>query len=402
MANVKTTLDTRRAKSDGTYNIIYRITHHKKVYTINSGYSVPESLWNNNEVSKLHPNAKLINIKLFEGHYKVQHALLLLEDQFTVEKLKRMLEGKPMHEALETFEVFANKIIRQMMEANRTGNALVYKTAVNRLIKHCGKDVSFTEVNVKLLDEFENHLLASGLKRNSISNYFRSIRAIYNKAIKHKIVDRRNYPFYDISIKSQKTVNRAISNEDIVNLNTSPVQVNSASWKALNYFMLSFYLRGISFTDLAYLKPANVIDGRIHYIRRKTHKHYSVKLFTPSKKIINNLHQKDQDYLLPILPNNIVENSLEAKKIIKQWIKTTNKYLKQLSKTANLSIDITTYSVRYSFAQIAKQLGYPNEMIAEALGHEYGNRVTNIYLDAFDINSLDEMHENIIKLVVLK
>ena len=37
-----------------------------------------------------------------------------------------------------------------------------------------------------------------------------------------------------------------------------------------------------------------------------------------------------------------------------------------------------------------------NELIAEALGHEYGNRVTNIYLDAFDVNKLDEMHNKII------
>ena len=37
-------------------------------------------------------------------------------------------------------------------------------------------------------------------------------------------------------------------------------------------------------------------------------------------------------------------------------------------------------------------------MIAEALGHEYGNRVTNIYLDAFDNNTLDEMHEDVISI----
>ncbi len=100
--------------------------------------------------------------------------------------------------------------------------------------------------------------------------------------------------------------------------------------------------------------------------------------------------------MLPVLQNNVVEDSIEAKKLIHQWIKTTNKYLKRLSKLANLPINITTYSARYSFATIAKHLGYSNEMIAEALGHEYGNRVTNTYLDAFDNNTLDEMHKNVI------
>jgi integrase/recombinase XerD len=65
MANVKTKLDTRRAKSDGTYNIIYRITQHKNVYTINSGTSILEHYWNykHSEISKKHPNSKLIIIR---------------------------------------------------------------------------------------------------------------------------------------------------------------------------------------------------------------------------------------------------------------------------------------------------------------------------------------------------
>jgi len=31
---------------------------------------------------------------------------------------------------------------------------------------------------------------------------------------------------------------------------------------------------------------------------------------------------------------------------------------------------------RYTYANIAKQLGYSKDLIAEALGHEYGNKVT--------------------------
>ena len=126
-----------------------------------------------------------------------------------------------------------------------------------------------------------------------------------------------------------------------------PLKYNTQSYKALNYFLLSFYLRGISFTDMAYLKQSNIINGRIHYTRRKTHKHYSVKLFKQAKSIINNLHQLDDDYLLPVLPNGIIEDSLEAKKIIKQWIKTTNKYLKRLSLELHCETSITTYNKQY-------------------------------------------------------
>lgn len=100
--------------------------------------------------------------------------------------------------------------------------------------------------------------------------------------------------------------------------------------------------------------------------------------------------------MLPILDKTIKEDSLKAKKVIKQWIKTTNKYLKRHSLEIQSEINITTYSSRHSFATIAKYLGYSNELIAEALGHEYGNRTTNIYLDTFDTNKIDNMHEHII------
>jgi integrase/recombinase XerD len=398
MANIKTLLDLRRAKSDGTFNIIFRIIDCKKVYTINSGVSLQQNYWDERkgQVGRTHPNAKPLNIKLSKHFFKIEQAVLLLDDEFSIEKLKAILSGKPQVEAPETFQVFATRIIQQMIEANRLGNAMVYQTGVNRLITYCGRDVTFQEVNYKLLDQFSHHLITSGLKINSVSNYFRSIRAIYNKAIKLKVVERSFYPFHDISIKSEKTAKRAVLKEDIAKLLEITLQQDSSSWRALNYFMLSFYLRGISFTDLAYLKHSNIIDDRIEYKRRKTHKNYSVKLFPIAESIINRLHVSEGNYLLPIIPIGVPENSIRAKRIIHQCIKTTNKHLKRLSAQVGLGYPVTTYSSRHSFATIAKRMGYSNELIAEALGHEYGNKTTNIYLDTFEEEVLDAMHKQVI------
>lgn len=400
MATIKTILDTRRAKSDGTFNVIFRITHINKVYTINSGVSLQMCFWNhkNCEVVRAYPNSKLLNIKLSKEYFKIEQALLLLDDDFTIEKLKNRLSGKPLEEPSETFKQFANKLIKQMLVVNKTGNAVVYQTALNKFISFCGGDIDFKSIDYTLLTQFQHSLEVSCLKQNSISNYFRTIRAIYNKAIKLKVVDRSYYPFYDITIKSEKTSKRAISKQELQKVAHIPLDENSTAWKSLNYFLLSFYLRGISFTDLAYLKHSNIIDGRVEYKRRKTHKNYSVKLFGPAETIINMFHIEGDNYLLPVLSNDIVEDCLEAKKIISQWIKTTNKYLKRLSIQASLSSSITTYTSRHSFATIAKRLGYANELIAEALGHEYGNKITNIYLDTFDTEVLDNMHYNVISL----
>ena len=399
MANIKTLLDLRRAKSDGTFNIIFRITDYKKVFTINSGVSLQHNYWDEKkgQVGKAHPNSKLLNIKLSKHYFKIEQAVLSLDDEFSIEKLKAMLSGKPQVEAPDTFKVFADKIILQMIEANRVGNALVYQTAVNRLITFCGKDVTFLEVNYKLLDQFSHHLITSGLKINSVSNYFRSIRAIYNKAIKLKVVERSFYPFYDISIKSEKTAKRAILKEDISKLKQVSLEKHSTSWRSLNYFLLSFYLRGISFTDLAYLTKNNIVDGRLEYKRRKTHKNYSVKLLPEAEILFKQFEVVGSKYLFPILPNDVIEDGLKTKKIIRQCIKTTNIYLKRLSVEVGLGSSVTTYTSRHSFGTIAKRMGFSNELIAESLGHEYGNKITNIYLDTFDTEVLDSMHQHVIE-----
>jgi site-specific recombinase XerD len=155
-------------------------------------------------------------------------------------------------------------------------------------------------------------------------------------------------------------------------------------------------LIGLSFTDLAYLTKKNIQDGRVVYRRRKTHKNYSIKLYPKAAVILNELHQKGDKYLLPILPNEVIEDSLKAKQTIHQWIKTTNKYLKRLGMEVGIEASLTTYVARHTFATTAKKLGYSNELIAEALGHEYGNKITNIYLDSFDKEVVDEMHRRVI------
>lgn len=399
MVNLKALLDTRRQKSDGSFNIIFRITHNRKVYTLNSGFQTTEIHWNDkrNEIDKSHPNANLLNIRISQQFFKIQQAILQLDDDFSMEKLRFMIDDNPKKQLNTTFKTFSDKLISQMIEVNRTGNAIVYQTAVNRLLSFYGRDdLGFQEIDYSLLDDFAHHLSMNGLKQNSISNYFRSIRAIYNKAIKAKIIERSNYPFAEISIRTEKTAKRAISKDDIAKLMRLNLETNSTAERSLKHFLLSFYLRGMSFTDMAYLKQSNIIDGRVVYKRRKTHKDYSIKLFPEAQVLFDQLYLDGSKYLLPILPNDALEDSIATKKIIRQFIKTTNKYLKRLSEIADLGSLVTTYTTRHSFGTIAKRMGYSNELIAEALGHQYGNKITNIYLDSFDTDVLDAMHKHVI------
>jgi integrase/recombinase XerD len=399
MVQINLVLDTRRAKLDGTYPIIFRIIQFKTVYTISSGLSISKIHWDDKkrQVSQDYANASRINLQLTKKYVAIQSAILQLEDDFTIEGLKEILDEKYKSISQTTFKDFADELIAQMYSVKRTGNAIVYQTAVNRFLLFCNKpNIKFSEINYSLLDRFSHDLKLQGLKQNSISNYFRSLRAIYNKAIKAKIIDRSSYPFFDIKIKTEKTVKRAILVADIAKLHQVIKDNQTPSYKAFQYFLLSFYLIGISFTDMAYLSRKNIIDGRVVYRRRKTHKEYSIKLFPQAEAILDLFYQEDSKYLIPILPDYVVEDSLVAKKLIHQWIKTTNKYIKRLGQEMGIASPLTTYVARHQFATTAKRLGYSNELIAEALGHEYGNKITNIYLDSFDQEVVDDMHKRVI------
>ena len=399
MVQLNLVLDTRRSKSDGTYPIIFRIIQFKTVYTISSGLSISKIHWDDKKRQVSHdcPNASRLNLKLTKRHVAIQSAILQLEDDFTIEGLKELLDEKYKPISQTTFKDFAVELIAQMYSVKRTGNAIVYQTAVNRFLLFCNKpNIKFSEINYSLLDRFSHDLKLQGLKQNSISNYFRSLRAIYNKAIKAKIIDRSLYPFFDIKIKTEKTVKRAILVADIARLSQVIKDDQTPSYKALKYFLLSFYLIGISFTDMAYLSRKNIFDGRVVYRRRKTHKEYSIKLFPMAEAILESFYQEGSKYLIPILSDYVVEDSLVAKKLIHQWIKTTNKYIKRLGQEVGIASPLTTYVARHTFATTAKRLGYSNELIAEALGHEYGNKITNIYLDSFDQAVVDDMHKRVI------
>jgi integrase len=404
MVKLKTVLDIRRAKSDGTFNILFRITNHKEVKYIPFGISINEAQWDDksSSLNKSHPNANSINTAISKQFYEIQKALVILENSYSFSALRAILNPPPETEIEQiTFKSFSQNVIDNMITIKRSGGALVYQTAVNRVVEYSSNpSLSFADMDYTFLDGFKNKLLEQGLKKNSVGNYFRSIRALFNKAIKAKVVARDLYPFHEIRIKTEKTAKRALKTEELTKIYHQPTKPNSAERHAANYFFLSFGLRGMSFTDMAYLKTSNLKDGYIVYRRRKTQKLYTIKLHPVAREVFNLYRLPGSRYLLPILPDNIVEDGIEVKKITRQWIKTTNKYLNRIAGSCEFTNNVTSYVIRHTWATIAKRLGYSNEMIAEALGHEYGNKITNIYLDDFEQNLIDAMNDRVVVSII--
>jgi integrase len=68
---------------------------------------------------------------------------------------------------------------------------------------------------------------------------------------------------------------------------------------------------------------------------------------------------------------------------------------RQLITYHGLFPDLTTYWARHTWATVAHKIGVPKDVISMALGHSFGNRVTDTYID-YDSEKVDEANRKVI------
>ena len=398
MATLKLTMDKRRPYKDGRYPIIFRLSSSTTSTSIESGVKLFDKEWDfdKGKVNKTHPNSKQLNLNLKKRLLELEKSLLEINsesEEVSVKELKEMLLNGNKTVKNNLLE-FANKEIKNLIDKEKFGNAQSYQTAVNRLIGFTGKELTIDKISFSLLSDFDTQLIKDGLSVNSVAVYMREIRALLNKAIKKKLLSKELYPFDDYKIKTEKTVNRPISQSELHTVKQYSLTVGSRLWHSRNMFLLIFNLIGISFIDLSLLKHYSIQGDRVLYRRRKTGTLYSIKLTAEALRIINLYKDENSEFLISYLRIDGIPKKLE-RKTIAQNLKTCNKYLKRLGNLCELPIPLTTYVARYTWANVAKSLGYPKDQIAEALGHEYGNRITGIYLDNYGNEVIDEMNKKV-------
>lgn len=396
-------LDARRPKKDLTCPILLRISHFGKISAITLGIYVKEADWDDNS-RKIRASYKgsesvaRLNNYLQKKKAEAIDLVAKLDDQKVLETLsvldlKSLIEKKSDS---QSFLAFGDALSKEFTEANRLGNARSYRCAVSVLRKfNKGQDLSFREVNYSLLTQFEQNHLKKGYALNGLAAYLRTIRAIYNEGIRRKMVDKELYPFDTYSIRTTKTRKRAISMESIRAIQTLEIDVKSHLYNARNFFMASFYMRGISYTDLAHLKVSDIVDGRIFYDRQKTDKPYDIKI-TPELQKILDLYlpgKAKSDFIFPIITHKELKEQYDE---IQAKRKRFNANLRRIAKLCGISANLTSYVSRHSFATRAKNLGVPIAAISDMLGHS-DTKTTEVYLSSLSSDAMDNYHKKIIE-----
>lgn len=224
--------------------------------------------------------------------------------------------------------------------------------------------LTFEDITVRWLTDFDNFLAKTSPSQNARNIHFRNIRTVMNAAIDDELTT--HYPFRRFKIKPVPTRKRSFSADAIQKIFTAD---GLEKWeiKYLDFFKLSFMLIGINAVDLCNL--SEVTDGRIEYIRAKTHKPYSIKVEPEAMDIIE--RHLGTKHLL-----DFTENYVKYKPFYNNLCKGLNSIKTKLGLK-----ELTTYWARHTWASIAyNDLGISRDIIAQSLGHG-DNSVTDIYLD---------------------
>ena len=252
------------------------------------------------------------------------------------------------------------------------------------------KDLTLDEMDTDMMMAYEAYLKRSGVSPNSSSFYMRNLRAVYNRAVEKELTTQR-YPFKHVYTGVEKTLKRAVPLKTIKQIKEMDLSMNPTLGFARDMFLFSFYTRGMSFVDMAYLRKKDLNGNILSYRRRKT----GQQLFIKWEKCMQEIVDKyDTDYCSPyLLP--ILKYPYDRSQY-KNMLYRTNKSLKEIAKIVGLSISLTLYVARHSWASIAKSKNIPISVISEGMGHD-SEMTTQIYLASLDNAVVDRANAQILK-----
>lgn len=287
--------------------------------------------------------------------------------------------------------LFMQVNIAGLQRSGKVRTSETYMTALSSFQRFMGgKDILLNNVDSELMMGYETYLKTHGVSMNTISFYMRILRAVYNRAVERGMVKQRD-PFKYVYTGVYKTVKRAVPLKTIRQIKELDLEMFPSLSFARDLFLFSFYTRGMSFIDMAYLQKSDLSNGILSYRRKKTGQLLSIKWEKCMQDLIDKYPENTSSYLLPIIRSE--END---RRQYKNAICLVNRKLKEIGEMSGLSHPLTMYVARHSWASSAKDKHIPIAVISEGMGHN-SEKTTSIYLASLDGAIIDKANNLILK-----
>lgn len=261
-----------------------------------------------------------------------------------------------------TIYEFMSSHIEQLREADKLQTANSYTSALGRFMAFTkGVDIPLSDIDIETINSFRDYLISLDVSDNTIAYYLSALRSAYNKAVKRGLI-KNDYPFEEISTRVAVPKYVALTEEQLYDLTELDLSGKPELAFARDMFMLSFYLRGMSYYDMAQLRISNVVGEAIEY-NDKDGELVTVELEPVIEEIIERHRGKTigTDYLLPICSGK--ENFSSAVRIL-------NIRLKKIATKAKIPVSLTSATARHTWATIALKKGLSKRLISRCLGYK--------------------------------
>ena len=383
--------------------VYYQVIHNRVSRQIRTDYRLFPSEWDK--------RSELVNVCPF--HTDAGRAALLQSIrervQYDKSRLNRIVcllsEGNKDYTADDiinafnsqkselSFFNFMREVISRLKILGKVRTSETYTAAFRSFSKFCNnRQVMLDEIDSDMIMLYEAYLKKQGVSFNTISFYMRILRATYNRAVEKELI-RQRYPFKSVYTGVGKTVKRALPLEIIRQMKALDLSSDLSLDYARDMFLFSFYTRGMSFVDMAYLKKTDLYEGVIHYRRRKTGQMLHIRWERCMQHIVDKYPDNGTCYLLPII---CAEGN--DRRQYQNAMRLVNCRLKRVAVLAGIHVRLTMYVSRHSWASIARSMHIPISVISEGMGHD-SEATTQIYLASLDPAIIDRANGHILRLL---
>ncbi|MCA4809613.1 site-specific integrase [Empedobacter stercoris] len=402
MATFKFTIKNK-PNANGEHSIIIQIIKDRKNTSLSLGKSCKYEDWSfeTDRVKKTNKKHSSINEFIAKYSTNIEKAIEeydLNDEYYTSQDLIKLIKKGFNKSATITFTEFHEALIEEKKLIGKLSSAKIEQNTLDSLkLFFKNNIISFKDINVDNLHKYNTFLTANGNKPSTIGIRMRTLRAVYNKAIEREIVNEKSYPFTKFKISKIKCTDKKeyLTEEEILKIKDLELS-DPKLIKARDFFLMSFYCRGINMIDLIQLKKSDLSNYTTTYIRSKTGAIVNFK----STDFFNYFFEKYKAETNSIYLFNFIKTNTPTK----QYIRNINqKYLQhyinvplvKIMETAEINKHITYYCARHSFATILKFKNISIDIIKEALGHK-DIQSTMSYLNTLPSQKLDMMIEDAI------
>lgn len=363
--------------------IYYQIIHDRKVRQCSTPYRAFPKEWQTRFREETRRDVE-----------RLTRIVRRMESRGTVLSADDIVEEFKLYRSRYSLFRFMESVIMNLKECGKIRTAETYTATLQSFSRfRRGRDLMLDEITPDLIQAYEAYLRARGAVPNTTSFYMRILRAVYNRAVESEAIEQRN-PFRHVYTGTERTVKRAIPIAAISRIKNLELPRGSKMDFARDMFMLSFYLRGMSFVDMAFLRKKDRADNHVTYRRRKTGQRLDIAWTKEMQSIVEKYPPNPTQYLLPILTNPLSDERIAYR----NRASCINRQLKTIARMTNLKIPLTLYCARHSWASAARTKGIPVSIISEGMGHD-SEATTQIYLAFLETSVIDRANALIIRSV---